>query len=336
MALGQSTRSATPSSSVTPHATSGSSSTPNPSSTPQDGSPGSSALTPSSSSLPFSFLVTFIAIFLFFLGCGLGSRRVTRTLRRNFGLEVDNRSRGRAGLVARERPLIWDVCPVEGKDTGHAWAQFRPLCASYVRAIPAGASASDFSSSPGALQTQPARTERPAELGLTPSVLHWAPGGMGAMGFTLSRGGLRAIPRPAPVPSPTPRPVYPIRARPPPRPPRWHGHQIPAWVVRWLSGPARTGLGRGEDFEGRTEQEMHERQPVQALQVLTVITMPSPERAAARRTRAKAVEAGVSPIAEQERGYAPGDAEEVGEYVLGVARVPWETGEVVDMGGGEM
>ncbi|TFK92489.1 hypothetical protein K466DRAFT_581820 [Polyporus arcularius HHB13444] len=329
MALGQSTRSdATVSISPT---TSGSSSAPTPSSTQEDGPPGSSALTPSSSSLPFSFLVTFIAIFLFFLGCGLGSRRMTRAFRRRFGYPGDEGGRGRVALVARERPVIWDVCPVEGKGAGRAWAQFRPLCASYVRTVPAGASASAFSSPSDAFQ--PAHAGRPAEPAYPPSVLHWVPGGMGAVGFTFARAGLRTVPRPAPAPvpsraPPTLRPVYPIRARPPPRPPRWHGHQILGWIVRQLSGPAYAGLGRGEGDEHH--QEMLEKQPVQALQVLTVITMPSPERAANQGTRAKAREAGVSPATEQERGRAPERAAEVGEYVLGVARLPWD-GEEFDV-----
>ena len=70
----------------------------------------------SSSSLPFSFLVTFVAIFLFFLGCGLGSRRVTRTLRRNLGLEVTglgSDSDKRVARTPRKRPLLWDAFPHE-------------------------------------------------------------------------------------------------------------------------------------------------------------------------------------------------------------------------------
>ncbi|RPD54913.1 hypothetical protein L226DRAFT_571572 [Lentinus tigrinus ALCF2SS1-7] len=340
MALGQSTRSATPSSSPFFGAATSSGSTASPSSTSQDGPSNPPSLTPSSSSLPFSFLVTFIAIFLFFLGCGLGSRRVTRTFRRNLGLDVDDRGRGRAALVARERPLLWDVCPMDEKNGAHAWAQLRPLCASYVRNVPVGASASNFASStlsPQA-QTQPTRTGRPAEPEHTPSVLHWASGGMGAMGFAFSRAGLRHIPRPAPLPtSPTPRPVYPIRARPPPRPPQWHGHHVPGWLVRVLAGPApvlqNAGLGTGGGtWTGEGEVE---KQPVQALQVLTVITMPSPERAAIRSARAKAMEAGVSPIAEREGEARPSQcAEDFGEYVLGVARVSWDFGEV-GAGGGE-
>ena len=93
---------------VTPtsHSDSPSSTSPNnPSNDPGSG------LTPNSS-LPFSFLVTFIAIFLFFLGCGLGSRRVTRTLRRNLGLEVTGvPASGRPAPTARERPILWDVFP---------------------------------------------------------------------------------------------------------------------------------------------------------------------------------------------------------------------------------
>lgn len=60
------------------------------------------------SSLPFSFLVTFIAIFLFFLGCGLGSRRFTRQLRRNLALQItpaETPSNSRTS----EKPILWDT-----------------------------------------------------------------------------------------------------------------------------------------------------------------------------------------------------------------------------------
>ena len=86
------------------------------------------------SSLPFSFLITFIAIFLFFLGCGLGSRRVTRTLRRNLGLQVTGLEvERRQPRIPREKPLLWDVFPKEaplalgGKGAegvfSHSWEQ---------------------------------------------------------------------------------------------------------------------------------------------------------------------------------------------------------------------
>ncbi|EJF60543.1 hypothetical protein DICSQDRAFT_155683 [Dichomitus squalens LYAD-421 SS1] len=94
------------------------------------------------SSLPFSFLVTFIAIFLFFLGCGIGSRRVTRTLRRNLGLQVTGLELDRRqSRIPRARPLLLDVFPKEtssvlgGKGVegmfSHSWKQLAPLGATY-------------------------------------------------------------------------------------------------------------------------------------------------------------------------------------------------------------
>lgn len=72
-----------------------------------------------SSSIPFSFLIAFIALFLFFLGCGLGTRRVAWALRRGFGLDDlvldDDRRRRRREL---RKPEIWDVWPEEMKDNG--------------------------------------------------------------------------------------------------------------------------------------------------------------------------------------------------------------------------
>lgn len=84
------------------------------------------------SSLPFSFLITFIAIFLFFLGCGLGSRRFVHTLRRNLGLQVAGVGPARAAPIPRERPLLWDVFPrdVKGRDGPFAACRWANLIVS--------------------------------------------------------------------------------------------------------------------------------------------------------------------------------------------------------------
>ena len=70
--------------------------------------PNNNALTPGSS-IPFSFLIAFIALFLFFLGCGLGTRRAAVVLRRNLGLEDPAVSGSRRKEVVR--PVIWDAWP---------------------------------------------------------------------------------------------------------------------------------------------------------------------------------------------------------------------------------
>lgn len=90
------------------------------SATPND-SGGSNSLSPGSS-IPFSFLIAFIALFLFFLGCGLGTRRVAFALRRGFGLEVQDPgvSTRRRSRVELTRPILWDILPkvVEGEFSG--------------------------------------------------------------------------------------------------------------------------------------------------------------------------------------------------------------------------
>lgn len=72
-----------------------------------------------SSSIPFSFLIAFIALFLFFLGCGLGTRRVAWALRRGFGLDdLDNDGGHRKKRRELRKPEIWDVWPEELKAEG--------------------------------------------------------------------------------------------------------------------------------------------------------------------------------------------------------------------------
>ncbi|KAK7676813.1 hypothetical protein QCA50_020219 [Cerrena zonata] len=82
-----------------------------------------------SSSIPFSFLIAFIALFLFFLGCGLGTRRVAWALRRGFGLDdLDNDGGHRKKRRELRKPEIWDVWPEELKAEGK-WDCVRPLSA---------------------------------------------------------------------------------------------------------------------------------------------------------------------------------------------------------------
>ncbi|KAI0754288.1 hypothetical protein C8Q80DRAFT_358760 [Daedaleopsis nitida] len=318
-----------------------------------------------SSSLPFSFLVTFVAIFLFFLGCGLGSRRVTRTLRRNLGLEVTGLGSPRAATIARERPLIWDVFPCDSlsvlsdsssKDakgpsggTGaaavHIWSTLIPLCATYVRpshAAPPSTSPSPSSPYPNAPQSPLAQsTLYPLPLARDPAppppptMLRWAAGGMGGMGFALARAGMRStVPR-ASLPPPRPTPSTPSNTSNIPRAApevRWRGHRLPGFLARALlpvSVVARSLPSSAPDGDASAGEELEmvgrEGAPVQALQVLVLVTMPSAERALARRARTKAADgAGESPKSlalEAQQGM--GEAG-LGEYALGVARVPWD------------
>ena len=86
----------------------------------------------------------------------------------------------------------------------------------------------------------------------------------------------------------------------------------------------------GKDRNG--EQEREEREPVQALQVVAVIAMPSRERATRRVVWAKKAEAetevGVPEVQDEEGELGAGDWQgDVGEYVLGAGRVGWGAGD---------
>ena len=107
------------------------------------------------------------------------------------------------------------------------------------------------------------------------------------------------------------------------------------------SGPAsQPGTGAGADAGGREgagnakehgqEGEQDGREPVQALQVVAVIAMPSRERAARRGVCAKKAEAEVGVREVQEEEEEPPlcvEDWELGEYVLGAARVEWGAGD---------
>ncbi|KAI0792270.1 hypothetical protein C8Q75DRAFT_590438 [Abortiporus biennis] len=96
--------------------------------------PGSN-ITPGSS-IPFSFLIAFIALFLFFLGCGLGTRRVAFVIRRSLGLpiqDVDTRRPRKSHLI---KPILWDIYPrivEEGKSIEDKWVSLHPLSATFLR-----------------------------------------------------------------------------------------------------------------------------------------------------------------------------------------------------------
>ncbi|PIL23119.1 hypothetical protein GSI_14428 [Ganoderma sinense ZZ0214-1] len=319
------------------------------------GNPGMPGLG-SSSSLPFSFLVTFVAIFLFFLGCGLGSRRVTRTLRRNLALEVTGLggdSDRRVARIPRKRPLLWDAFPHEAPSStssplgragdgdsvrvfSHPWDVLAPLSATYVR------------TSPPAAPAPPLRPPGPQ----TETMSRWH---LGGGGFVPSRGLMRAIPRLPPPPTPRAPPnasgsgsrtgtgaaasAAPSRAAPEMH---WRGRRVPDWIARPLMPDSLDGP-RFNDPDARAEgpgpdeaAEVCERE-VQALQVVFLVSLPSPERARAARVRAKALEAdrresGGSGMFGGEDDSEASAGTTIGEYLLGTARVPWRDGEISGTG----
>jgi len=101
-------------------------------------------------SLPFTFLIAFIAIFLFFIACGCGSRRYILQMRRRLSMH----GREPAAVAPKvagsdlEKPVLWDVqARMEAEDEGgwarvekdgvrseKEWAGMQPLSATYLRA----------------------------------------------------------------------------------------------------------------------------------------------------------------------------------------------------------
>ncbi|KAI0628555.1 hypothetical protein C8Q77DRAFT_1220754 [Trametes polyzona] len=299
------------------------------SSTAPSTSAGMPAALAGNSSLPFSFLITFIAIFLFFLGCGLGSRRVTRQLRRNLGLQITPPSPLPSSHV-REKPIIWDVYPsylaLPTKSEsggsrvvhGYTWENMAPLCATYVRTPPTTAGG-DASACPEP-EPPPRRFRWPAS-------------------FIASRGMMRTI---AASPSlARPPPLQLIGQAPPRRTTRnepevlWRGHRLPQFIARPLLPP---GMQPREDSSGADEPTPSEELPVSALQVSVLIAMPSPETSQARRAREKADECD-SESSKKDGGaeieeFEVSPVEGLGEYTLGFTRMPW-AGEIDGWSGGD-
>ncbi|KAI0667291.1 hypothetical protein C8Q78DRAFT_982721 [Trametes maxima] len=305
-------------------ATSSSSAAP---SSSQAGSPGSGMPVNLSgnSSLPFSFLITFIAIFLFFLGCGLGSRRVTRRLRRNLDLQITPPAIS-SSFRAREKPVLWDVYPsyhpLDAKSTlgadrpayRYAWENLAPLSSTYVRTpVSAGEQAPSI---------HPSTDPPPRFTWRSTSILS----GRGMM-HTLAATPSLARPLPPHVASPTP-PRRPTRSQPEVR---WRGHLLPQFLARPLLPP---NMQRNDVGSALEECVVEDKPPVQSLEVAVLISMPSPENAKARRLVSKAVEAdGLD--SDDGKMSVDADIEELeivpeeglNDYVLGFARAPW-TGEV--------
>ncbi|KAH9932986.1 uncharacterized protein B0H18DRAFT_952131 [Fomitopsis serialis] len=82
---------------------------------------------PPSGQLPFSFLMTFIAVFLFIVGCGFGTRRLSIELRRTIG-----HATGRCSALP-PTPELWDIVPRTCHEAMGKFCEFLPLSVSYVR-----------------------------------------------------------------------------------------------------------------------------------------------------------------------------------------------------------
>ncbi|OSD05136.1 hypothetical protein PYCCODRAFT_1450689 [Trametes coccinea BRFM310] len=296
--------------------TSSSASTTSTSSSSQTPASGSMSMPPNldgNSSLPFSFLITFIAVFLFFLGCGLGSRRVTRQLRRNLGLQIAQSPSPSTSRI-NEKPLLWDVFlsdppsrpKSEGATDRYAWENLSPLSATYVR------TSSGERNGGSRLAAEPP----PHPRWRTTAFL--APG----RGFMRSLATTPSLARPPPFQHPD----TPIRPRTTPRIPemRWRGHRLPDFIARPLLPPPEP-----EEVHGSWDTvELESKSPVRGLEVAVVISMPSVDRAKSRKR--SEIYASGSPnsskmmVDAEVEEFEVSGGHEAGEYLLGFARLPWE------------
>ncbi|KAI9069093.1 hypothetical protein FKP32DRAFT_1560388 [Trametes sanguinea] len=281
--------------------------------TPASGSMGMPPNLDGNSSLPFSFLITFIAVFLFFLGCGLGSRRVTRQLRRNLGIQV-SRSATISTSRLSEKPLLWDVYltdppsrpQYEGSTDRYAWENLSPLSATYVRTATGEQNGG----------TRPEVEPPPPPRWGTTAFL--APG----RGFMRSLATTPSLARPPPFQ----HPHTPARPRTSTRIPelRWRGHRLPDFIARPLLPPPEPG----EVHEIVETVELESKSPVRGLEVAVLISMPSPDRA--RSTKRVDAYGSGSPnsskmgVDAQVEEFEVSGGHETGEYLLGFARLPWE------------
>lgn len=71
-------------------------------------------------SIPFSFLVAFLALFVAFMTIGLCARRIVYYVRLQLGLPVPLPPQ-RMQVVKPKKPELWDVYPERGIDSGR-WA----------------------------------------------------------------------------------------------------------------------------------------------------------------------------------------------------------------------
>ncbi|KAL6302696.1 hypothetical protein BKA93DRAFT_827211 [Sparassis latifolia] len=77
---------------------------------------GFQALSPATS-LPFTFVIVFVAVFLFFVGCSCGSRRFAWELRHRIAVQDEDTPR----RVRQSRPVLWDVWTQMGRNTRKNW-----------------------------------------------------------------------------------------------------------------------------------------------------------------------------------------------------------------------
>ncbi|EKM57591.1 uncharacterized protein PHACADRAFT_251287 [Phanerochaete carnosa HHB-10118-sp] len=85
-------------------------------------------------SVPFSFLVAFLALFVCFMGLGLWARRIVFFARRRLGLPVPELPQRRQRIRPR-KPVLWDMYP-DGCVQPEKWEGMEPLSSWFCREVP--------------------------------------------------------------------------------------------------------------------------------------------------------------------------------------------------------
>ena len=81
-------------------------------------------------SIPFSFLIAFLALFVAFMAMGLWARRINHFVRRRLGLPIPDPRPKKHIEVKPPKPVVWDVCP--GKCADGAMSRWNTMQASFV------------------------------------------------------------------------------------------------------------------------------------------------------------------------------------------------------------
>ncbi|KAH7886890.1 hypothetical protein F5I97DRAFT_1070936 [Phlebopus sp. FC_14] len=233
-------------------------------SNPSNTSTSSSSPTIASANYFFGFIITFVALLLLFVGCGVGSRRhrfAYFVAAWDATLDSQDTDDGFLGEDGERRPRQKLVCPVfwetwldrlqAGEKDDIPWEDLQPISASSI-------------------QSRKPKPDPDAK--------------------TLSPSDSPSQPPPMPQPQPTSirtrvvsRLFHGRQPRNPPRPP----------PIEWY--------------------------PPKEIQVALMISMPSPSRPERKNTARPSTSSRPPP---------PNDAPLLGDYQIGVARVPWSNGDI--------
>ena len=102
-----------------------------------DPDPGEGASLNTKNSVPFSFLIAFLALFVVFMGMGLWARRIVFFARRRMGLPVPEPPPRQRDIKPR-KPVLWDVYPDKRRqaERWHAITVSTRFCRSVPNCVP--------------------------------------------------------------------------------------------------------------------------------------------------------------------------------------------------------